>query len=86
MQNLVLPVICAGLSFSQMSFGQLQGVIDIHTHRDPDIIPRSIDVLDFAKQAKAEGMRAIVLKNHYAPTVRVAYLVGPTRRSFLGLN
>jgi len=42
--------------------------------------------LDFAKQAKAEGMRAIVLKNHYAPTVRVAYLVGPTRRSFLGLD
>ena len=70
----ILPVVFAAL-FSQAAFGQLQGVIDIHTHGDPDLSPRSIDVLDFAKQAKAEGMRAIVLKNHYAPTVQVAYLV-----------
>jgi len=78
MKTFILPVVIGALSFfpsSQIAFGQLQGVVDIHTHGDPDITPRSIDVLDFAKQAKAEGMRAIVLKNHYAPTVQVAYLV-----------
>ena len=64
----------------------LTGAIDIHAHSDPDGTPRSIDAIDLAKLAKSRGMRAIVLKNHYAPTVRVAYLVGPTRRSFLGLN
>ena len=58
-----------------MCFGQLQGIIDIHTHGDPDSAARKIDVLELAKIAKAAGMRGIVLKNHYAPTVQAAYLV-----------
>ena len=58
-----------------MSFAQLQGIVDTHTHGDPDSSARSIDVLDLARIAKAAGMRAIVLKNHYAPTVQAAYLV-----------
>ena len=39
------------------------------THSDPDGTPRSIDAIDLAKLAKSRGMRAIVLKNHYEPTV-----------------
>ena len=58
-----------------MAFAQLQGIVDIHTHGDPDSAPRKIDVLEVARLAKAEGMRAIVLKNHYAPTAQVAFLV-----------
>jgi hypothetical protein len=58
-----------------MSFAQLQGIVDTHTHGDPDSSARSIDVLQLARIAKAAGMRAIVLKNHYAPTVQAAYLV-----------
>ena len=58
-----------------MSFAQLQGIVDTHTHGDPDSAARSIDVLELARIAKAAGMRAIVLKNHYAPTVQAAYLV-----------
>ena len=58
-----------------MSFAQLQGIVDTHTHGDPDSSARSIDVLELARIAKAAGMRAIVLKNHYAPTVQAAYLV-----------
>lgn len=58
-----------------MSFAQLQGIVDTHTHGDPDSAARSIDVLQLARIAKAAGMRAIVLKNHYAPTVQAAYLV-----------
>ena len=56
-------------------FAQLQGVTDIHTHGDPDSRPRKLDVIEWARSAKAAGMRAIVLKNHYAPTAQAAYLV-----------
>ena len=63
------------IAFAALAFGQLQGVVDIHSHGDPDSSARSIDVLDSTKMMKAEGMRAVVLKNHYAPTVQAAYLV-----------
>ena len=70
MRSVLLMLVSAG-----MSFAQLQGIIDTHTHGDPDSSARSIDVLELARIAKAAGMRAIVLKNHYAPTVQAAYLV-----------
>ena len=70
MRALLLLLISGGVCF-----GQLQGIIDIHTHGDPDSAARKIDVLELAKIAKAAGMRGIVLKNHYAPTVQAAYLV-----------
>ncbi|HXI26997.1 MAG TPA: DUF6282 family protein, partial [Vicinamibacterales bacterium] len=41
----------------------LRGAIDVHVHSDPDNVPRSLDGLEAAKQARAKGMRAIVLKN-----------------------
>ncbi len=53
----------------------LAGAIDIHVHSDPDNVPRSIDAIDAAKLARARGMRAIVLKNHYDPTGGLAYIV-----------
>lgn len=53
----------------------LTGVIDIHTHSDPDSMPRSIDAIDLAKMAKARGMRGLVLKNHYESTAALAYVV-----------
>ena len=52
----------------------LRGAIDIHVHSDPDNVPRSLDGIEAAKQARAKGMRAIVLKNHYDPTAGLAYL------------
>jgi hypothetical protein len=70
MRALLLLLISGG-----MSFAQLQGIIDIHTHGDPDSAARKIDVLELAKIAKAAGMRGIVLKNHYTATVQAAYLV-----------
>jgi len=54
----------------------LSGAIDIHLHTEPDSRPRALDALDAAKQAKANGMRAIVLKNHYEYTSGLAYIVG----------
>jgi len=70
MRSLLLFLVSAG-----MSCAQLQGIVDTHTHGDPDSSARSIDVLQLARIAKAAGMRGIVLKNHYAPTVQAAYLV-----------
>ena len=63
------------LTFASLSFAQLQGIVDIHVHTDPDSVPRSIDALDLAKLTKDAGMRALVLKNHWAPTLQRAYTV-----------
>jgi uncharacterized protein DUF6282 len=53
----------------------LKGTIDIHVHQDPDSAPRVLDADDEARQAKAAGMRAVVLKNHWAETAGLAYMV-----------
>jgi len=52
----------------------LDGVVDIHVHSGPDSVPRSIDALEIARLARARGMRALVLKNHYEPTASLAWL------------
>jgi hypothetical protein len=61
----------------------LAGVIDIHVHSAPDSTPRSIDAIDLARLAKSQGMRGLVLKNHYEPTASLAYIV---RREVPGIE
>lgn len=61
----------------------LAGAIDIHMHAGPDSVPRALDAIDLAKLAKSEGMRAIVLKNHYVPTAGDAYF---TRKAVPGIE
>ncbi len=58
-----------------LCLAQLQGVIDVHVHSDPDAVPRKLDALDTARMARDAGFRAIVLKNHWAPTAQLAYVV-----------
>jgi hypothetical protein len=53
----------------------LAGAVDIHVHSSPDNTERSVDGLEAAIMARAHGMRAIVLKNHYDPTAGLAYMV-----------
>ena len=53
----------------------LAGAVDIHIHSLPDNTERSVDGLEAAIMARAHGMRAIVLKNHYDPTAGLAYMV-----------
>ena len=53
----------------------LAGTIDIHVHSSPDDRERSVDALEAAIMARAHGMRAIVLKNHYDSTVGLVYMV-----------
>jgi Family of unknown function (DUF6282) len=60
---------------SKSAVKPLEGVIDVHAHFIPDVVPRSIDAIDFAQIAKEKGMRAVVLKNHYESTSGQAYLV-----------
>jgi ABC-type molybdate transport system substrate-binding protein len=54
----------------------LRGAIDIHVHTEPDSRPRSVDAIEAVQQAKATGMRAVVLKNHYEYTSGLAYIAG----------
>jgi uncharacterized protein DUF6282 len=68
---LVLCLVAPALAGAQT----LEGVIDFHAHAAPDGTPRKIDVLELARIAKAAGMRAIVVKNHYESTASLAYVV-----------
>jgi hypothetical protein len=74
MQNRILLIAlllcCASLSAQQ---GPLSGAIDFHAHTGPDSLPRTVDAVDLARLAKTEGMRAIVIKNHFVPTASDAY-------------
>jgi hypothetical protein len=65
--------LCCATAAAQQ--GPLAGAIDFHAHTGPDSLPRTVDSIDLARLAKAEGMRAIVLKNHFVPTASDAYLV-----------
>lgn len=59
---------------AQDAAGVLRGAIDVHVHSMPDSRPRALHGIEAARQAKARGMRAIVLKNHYEWTSGLAYL------------
>jgi hypothetical protein len=52
----------------------LRGAIDIHVHSYPDRVPRVLDGLEAARQARDKGLRAIVLKSHYDPTAGLAWM------------
>src|SRR5262245_51408427 len=53
----------------------LANAIDIHVHSYPDNTMRSVDVFEAATLARANGMRGLVLKNHYDQTAGYVYLV-----------
>ena len=53
----------------------VEGVVDLHVHSAPDSGHRAIDALEIARIARDAGMRALLLKNHYAPTAGLAYSV-----------
>lgn len=53
----------------------VKGVVDVHVHSAPDSGPRSIGAVELARIAQGAGMRALLLKNHYAPTAGLAFAV-----------
>jgi hypothetical protein len=72
--TVILCISAIGLAIPAMA-QNLNGMIDVHAHSDPDGTPRSIDAIDLARLAKSRGMRGMVLKNHYEPTASLAYIV-----------
>ncbi|MFC2059430.1 DUF6282 family protein [Chloroflexota bacterium] len=46
----------------------LKGAIDLHVHTSPDIFPRKYSDIKAAQKAKAAGLKAIVLRNHFEAT------------------
>lgn len=52
----------------------LGGVVDVHSHSGPDTVSRSLNSFAVVRQAKAAGLRAVVLKNHYVGTAALAQL------------
>jgi len=57
------------LRFERKVLDLLEGSIDIHIHSAPDIYPRILNVTELARHAKENGMRAILVKNHFTMTV-----------------
>ena len=56
------------LNVNTHSKALLRGAIDTHMHTAPDIYPRSVTVIEAAQNAKAAGMRAILVKSHCTDT------------------
>jgi Family of unknown function (DUF6282) len=53
---------------------QLKGVLDLHVHTAPDLVPRCVDDLQMARRAQEAGMAGFVIKSHHAPTAGRAAL------------
>jgi hypothetical protein len=69
-----LGSILAARALAQPVEISLAGAIDFHAHSAPDVVNRSANSFAVVRDARAAGMRAVVLKNHYAPTAALAQL------------
>ncbi len=52
----------------------LRGIIDFHVHSGPDSFTRSVSDVEIARIARARGVGALVLKNHFTMTADRAFL------------
>ncbi|WP_130861323.1 DUF6282 family protein [Bacilliculturomica massiliensis] len=50
----------------------LDGLIDLHIHAGPSVMPREVDAAEMLREAEEAGYRAFVVKDHFAPTVMTA--------------
>lgn len=53
----------------------MQDAVDLHIHSGPSLMPRRLDHVEALREADAAGMAAIVLKDHYYPTMPIATLL-----------
>ncbi len=60
----------------------MRDAVDLHLHSGPSLHPRKVDHIAVMHEAEAAGMRAILLKDHYYPTMPIATLLNDN----LGLN
>ena len=61
--------------FSERATRLLVGAVDLHIHSGPSLHPRKIDHLAALREADTAGMKAILLKDHYYPTMPIATLL-----------
>ena len=47
-------------------------IIDLHVHAGPSVMPRAVDAAEMLQEAQQAGYSAIVIKDHYAPTMMSA--------------
>lgn len=47
-------------------------IIDLHVHAGPSVMPRAVDAAEMLREAQEAGYSAIVIKDHYAPTMMSA--------------
>jgi len=53
----------------------LNGAVDLHVHSGPSLMPRKVDHIEVVQQAAEAGMKAVLLKDHYYPTMPIAHLL-----------
>ncbi len=53
----------------------MQGAVDLHVHSGPSLMPRIVDHIEVVAQARDAGMAAVLLKDHYYPTMPIAHLI-----------
>ncbi|WP_173932438.1 DUF6282 family protein [Chelativorans sp. Marseille-P2723] len=53
----------------------MQGAVDLHVHSGPSLHPRKVDHFEVMREADVAGMRAVLLKDHYYPTMPIATLI-----------
>jgi dihydroorotase-like cyclic amidohydrolase len=46
----------------------LTGMIDMHVHTAPDVLPRTMDDVELARAAAAAGMAGVLIKSHHTLT------------------
>src|SRR3954468_8575632 len=66
--NAVAPLL------AQPAVDPLAGAIDFHCHSAPDTVARSINSFEVVRQARAAGLRGVVIKNHFVSTAAIAQL------------
>jgi Family of unknown function (DUF6282) len=75
MRSSLLILLLGSCAAAQAPF-DLNGIVDLHVHCNPDSAPpRRIDAFEVAQLFKKEGLRAFVIKSHYLPTSQLAYAV-----------
>ena len=69
------------MSIEKLSREQLlKDIVDIHIHAGPSVANRALDAGDMCLAAQEAGYRAVVIKDHYFPTMMGATMV----EKFLG--
>ena len=53
----------------------LKGLVDIHIHAGPSLMPREIDAIEMAQAAIKAGYRAISIKDHYYCTAAMSGMI-----------